>query len=465
MNEPVGRQVNAALAHLAHGVRFDDLPPAVLDYARTLILDSIGCLLGGVGSEPAQAVRQVARKLGGRPDATIIGTQERSSPALAAFCNGAALRFLDFNDACSFRDAAHPSGNLPPLLAIAEAKQRSGRELVAALVAAYEIHLRLCEFAGEPSLAVRGWHNTTNLQIAAAAAVSRLLSGDVENTAQAIAIAATHGNTLAQIQRGEIGAIKATADGWVAKAAVEAAMLADAGVTGPDRIFEGDAGWGMAVAGAVDYAGLLAPNGEFRFMRSRIKAYASVGPSMAPVQAAVDLHVSGEADPSRIGEIIVRLPQQVVDSPSVDERKRYPGNRETADHSYHYCVAIALLEGACGPAQFDEDRLRSPIVRELLGKVRIEADDEFTHLRAQGVSGGSVELVFRDGSRVETRVPYPPGHARNPFTPAQLEAKFDALASPHFDPQRRAAIKRAVRTLDACDDVREFVALLAAPAA
>ena len=465
MGQSFDADAHHRLAALAHAIRYEDLPAGVVDYAKTLILDSLGCLLGGFGSEPASAVRRMATELGGHPVATIIGATERTSPALAAFCNGAALRFLDFNDACSFRDAAHPSGNLPPLLAVAESRALSGRDLLAALVAAYEIHLRLCEFAGAPSLAARGWHNTTNLQISAAAGASRLMGDDPRITAQAIAIAATHGNTLAQIQRGDIGAIKATADGWVAKAAVEAAMLAHGGVTGPQRIFEGDAGWGMAVAGEIDYAGLLAPVGDFRLMRSRIKAFASVGPSMAPVQAAVELHAAGCFDPTSIDSIVIRLPQQVVESPSVDERKRFPANRETADHSYHYCVVIALLEGACGPAQFDEAKIHDGTVRRLLALVRIEADAEFTSLRAKGVSGGSVEIVGRDGTRIERRIPYPPGHANNPLSPAQLEAKFDSLAAPLFDASRRNEIKVAVRSLDQLADVSQLTRLLAAPSA
>ena len=454
-------QIATSLARLAHLVSLHALPPDVLSYAKALVLDSIGCLAGGFASEPARATREVAAVLGGREICTIVGARERTSPALAALCNGAALRYLDFNDACSFRDAAHPSGNLPPLLAVAEMQGQSGADLLAALVAGYEIHLRLCEFAGAPSLAERGWHNTTNLQISAAAGAARLLGCDTAQTAQAIAIAATHGNTLAQIQRGEIGAIKATADGWVAKAAVEAALLAKAGVTGPDRVFEGDAGWGLAVAGEIDRAGLTAPLMEFRLMRSRIKAFASVGPSMAPVQAAVELHRAGAFDAQTIEQIVVRLPQQVVNSPSVDERKRYPANRETADHSYHYCVVIALLEGACGPAQFDEAKIHTPHVRELLARVVIEGDAEFTDLRASGVSGGSVELRRRDGSRIEQRVPYPPGHGLNPLTAGQIEAKFDSLTEAMFDEGRRGAIKQAVADLDTCVDLRAFCRLLA----
>jgi 2-methylcitrate dehydratase len=451
-----------ALAHLVHAVAFNDLPAEVVAYAKTLTLDSIGCLIGGIASAPAEACRTVARACGGTPEAIVAGTSMRTSAPLAALCNGAALRYLDFNDAYSLRDAAHPSGSLPPLLALAERQSISGAEFVAALVAAYEVHLRLCESAGAPSLAERGWHNSTNLQIAAAAAASRLLGNSIAQTTQAIAIAMTHGNTLAQIQRGEIGAIKATADGWVAKAAIEAALLAQAGVTGPEHIFEGDAGWEKGVAGEINYALLTAPlDGAYRLMKSRIKAYASVGPSMAPVQAAIGLKERGGFALEDIESILVRLPRQLVESSSVDERKRYPANRETADHSYHYCVAIALHDGACGPAQFADEKLRAPRIRDLLGRVRIESDEEYTKLRAQGVSGGAVALVLKNGKSLEERVPYPPGHARNPLTPAQIEAKFDGLTSEVFSASRRTAIRRAVAHLDDCKDMREFSALLA----
>src|SRR5690606_28820347 len=109
---------------------------------------------------------------------------------------------------------------------------------------AYELHIRLCDATGAPSLRARGWHHASLLPVPAACIAGLMLTGDVRVAAHAMAIAATHGGTLAQFQHGAIPTMKATAEAWAAKAAVEAAFLAWAGVTGPADIIGGSAGWG-----------------------------------------------------------------------------------------------------------------------------------------------------------------------------------------------------------------------------
>jgi 2-methylcitrate dehydratase len=453
------------LAAVIAGLTYDDLPAAVVDRTKSLILDSLGCLMGGFGGGPTVAVRRVVAEFGGAPAATIVGTTTKTSAPLAALANGTALRYLDFNDAYNFtrpggHNTAHPSGNLPAALAVAEAQGRSGRELIAAVVAGYEIQMRLCEFAGEPSLRKRGWHNTTNLAFSTAALAAKLMRSDAALIGQAMAIGATHQHTLSQLQEGAMATIKASADGWVAKAGVEAAALAAAGLTGPVELFEGKAGWTKAVAGVVDYDGLTAPFGDFRILRSRLKPFAAVGPAQAPVQAAVDVHTSGKIKPAEIEKITVKVPALLLESPNASEARRFPQNKEAADHSIYYCVVIALLEGNCTEAQFEPAKLTLPVVRELLAKVSIVADEELTKLRSQG-SGGEVEVTLRGGEAVRSRYTIPPGHPRNPLTEAQIGLKFDGLTEHYYSKARRDAIKGAVQKLDTYGKLGEFLALLA----
>jgi 2-methylcitrate dehydratase len=450
------------LARRVREIRFEDLPPDVVRTAQTLILDSIGCAYGGFVSGPAKATRSVVDSLGGKPVATIIGTDVSTSAPLAVLANGTALRYLDFNDGYSNRDSCHPSGNLPVVMALAEAQGLSGRRMIEALVTAYEVHLRLCDSAGEPNLKQRGWHHTTNLPFAAAAGAARLLTDDTAVIAQAMAIAATHQNGLAQIQHGRIASMKATAEAFVAKAALEATLLALNGVTGPDEIFEGHAGWTSIVAGTVDYEGLLAPVGpNYAISKVRLKPYAAVGPAAAPIAAAVEIFSTGRAPPEAIEKIIVMLNDHVLEDPAVDEAKRYPANRETADHSFHYCTVIALLEGTCGEAQYAPEKLASPIVRELLAKVSLVSDPEISALRPRA-NGGGVRVILRDGTMIERRYLYPPGHPKNPLTDKQILTKFDGLVAEHLAPARREAIKAAVFDLDRCENVSEFMRLLKA---
>jgi 2-methylcitrate dehydratase len=450
------------LAGLAHSVCFENLPAEVVAAATASVLDTLGCAFGALDSDVGRAVRRLAADCGGAPQSTLIGTGEKTSAPLATLVNGSLLRYLDSNDYYFSRDPAHPSGNLAVALAVGEREHRSGRDLIAALVAAYEIHLRLCDFAGEPSLWRRGWHHGTNAQFSSAATAARLAGDDPLRTAHAMAIAASHQNTLAQLQSGAVSMIKGTAEGWVAKAGVEAALLAHHGVTGPLAVMEGTAGWAACVAGAVDFEALCAPlDGRYRLMQTSIKPYPAVATAVAPIRAAIDLNRAGLPPLEAIERIVIRLPAFALGTPSAHAGRRYPAEIESAQHSCYYCTVIALLDGACGEAQFVPEKLVSALARRLLEKVELREDAELTALWPQS-AGGAVELHLNDGSVRNHRCPYPPGHPRLALSEEELAGKFHDYADPVLTRAGALALRNAVRDLAACPDLREFTSLLAA---
>src|SRR5580704_2373614 len=451
-----------ALAAIAHSVRFDDLPAQVITAAKARVLDTLGCAYGALDSDVADAVRRMAADCGGTAQATIIGTDEKTSAPLATLVNGSLLRYLDCNDYYFARDPAHPSGNLAVALAVGEREHRSGRDLISALVAAYEIHLRLCDFAGEPSLWKRGWHHATNAQFSSAAIAARLAGDDPLRTAHAMAIAGSQQNTLAQLQSGAISMMKGTAEGWVAKAGVEAALLAHHGVTGPLALMEGTAGWAASVAGAVDLDGLCAPiNGHYRLLQTSIKPYPAVATATAPIRAAIALHRDGVPALEQIARLVVRLPAFALNTPSAHAGRRHPAHIESAQHSFYYCAAVALLDGACGEAQFTSAKLASRPVQELLGKVELQEDAEFNALWPQS-AGGAVDLHLHNGSVRSHRFPYPPGHPQCALTDQELATKFHDYADPVLGRAGALALHNAIFDLDACTDLTEFTRLLAA---
>jgi 2-methylcitrate dehydratase len=449
-----------ALAGLVHGVRYDDLPPEVVRYAKTLVLDTLGCAYGAMHSDVAVAMRRVADDCGGTPQSTLIGTGTKTSAAMATLVNGSLLRYLDCNDYAFGRDPAHPSGNLAAALAVAEREGRGGKDLIAALAAAYEVHLRLCEFAGDPTLWGRGWHHGTNAQFSSAAVAARLSWDDPARTAHAMAIAGSHQNTLAQLQSGAISMIKASAEAWVAKAGVEAALLAGYGMTGPLSLMEGPNGWADTVAGKVDFAALTAPlDGRWRLAQTSIKPYPVVATALAPVRAAIQLHRAGLPPSATIDKLVVRLPGFALGTPSASAGRRFPTAIESAQHSFYYCAAIALLEGNCGEAQFKAQQLSDPVVRELLGKVVLQEDTAF-NARWPQAAGGGVDVHFNDGTVRSESCPYPPGHPSLPLQDSELAEKFFSYTDPVLGRKRAQVLHDAVMHLDRYDDLREFTLLL-----
>ena len=462
---PKPASVLEALGELALSVRFEDLPAELVSDTKARILDTLGCAFGALGSDVGDAVRRMAADCGGAPQSTLIGAGEKTSAPLAALVNGSLLRYLDSNDYYFSRDPAHPSGNLAAALAVSEREHRGGRELIAGLVASYEIQLRLCDFAGEPSLWRRGWHHGTNAQFSTAAVAARLLGGDAPGIAHAMAIAGSHHNTLAQLQSGAISMIKGTAEGWIAKAGVEAALLAHHGVTGPLALMEGKAGWAETVAGAVDFEALCAPiDGRYRLTDTCIKPYPAVATAVAPIRAAIELHRAGLPPLDRIERMVVRLPAFALGTPSADAGRRYPAQLESAQHSFYYCPAIALIDGACGEAQFTTAAINSAPLRNLLAKVELCEDPEFTASWPQS-AGGAVELHLRDGKTLSRRCPYPPGHPRFRLTDDELAAKFHEYTDPVLGRAGALALRKAVLDLDDCEDINGLTRLLGAPIA
>lgn len=453
----MARFVKDRLAALVHSVRYQDLPPEAVQFAKRVILDTLACATGSMRSEPAAIVRNVSVQLGGNPEATLIGGG-KTSCVLATLFNGTLMRYLDNNDYYFGLDSGHPSGNLAPALAVAEKAGRSGADLIAALVAAYELQIRFCDFVGAPGISARGWHTGTHAQFSSAALAGRLLSDDPAVTAHALAIAGSHNNTLAQAQRGHIPLMKATAEATIAKGGVEAALLAAAGLTGPDEIFEGVAGWSNMVAGAMDFEALTAPLGErYRILDTCLKPYAAVAGAMAPIRAAIDLATQEKLQSAEIASVTIKLHAHAVKK-ATDPKKNYPRDKETADHSYHYCIAAALLDAACGPAQFEDVRIAAQDIRELIGVTTLEADAELTALWPAS-SGGGVVVKLRDGRELERMYRYPPGHPKNQMTDADVERKLFELSDGVLTNGRAQQIIEAVGGLERCASIGKVLAL------
>ncbi|NYT36501.1 MmgE/PrpD family protein [Allopusillimonas soli] len=463
MNNASQRQVTVLekLADFIHGIAYTDLPEPVIARAKDLMADSLGCAFGALSSEPGSAVIKFAQDCGGLEQSTLIAGTKTSAP-LATLVNGTLLRYLDNNDYYFGRDPAHPSGNLAVVMAVAERQKSSGAELLATLIAAYELHIRLADYAGIPSLWKRGWHHGTNLQFSCAAAAGKLSWCDAHRTAHAMAIAASHGNTLAQLQSGKVSMIKASAEAWVAKGAVEAAMLASYGMTGPLDLMEGRHGWASVVAGEVDAAHLTSPvqHGMYRILDVCAKPYPVVATAIAPVGAAIELHEKNSFDVACIDRVIVYLPRFALTSPSADPGRRHPTSIESAQHSFYYCTAVALLDGACGPEQFTNKRMQDAALHSLLDKVVLMGDENLD-AGWPSAAGAAVHVCLGDGKVHICRHDFPLGHPKRPLDAAALAKKFLNYAVPVLSSSRAHALLDAIYCIEDCRDVREFTALLA----
>ncbi len=410
------------LAEYAAGVHFAHLAPETVHEVKRRVLDSIGCAFGAYDSEVAAIVRRVALSGESRPGAGIIGIRHSAPPPLAAFANGAMVRYLDYNDTYLSREPAHPSDNIPACFAAAEACGAGGRELIAAIALAYEVQCRLCDAA---SIRARGWDHVTYGCFSTALAAGLLLGLDADRLEQAVHLAGVSSAALRQTRVGQLSMWKGCAFANAARNGVFAALLAREGMTGPEEIFEGPMGFQALVSGPFE----LDPESwgpPAMIRRTSIKFWPAEYHSQSAIDAALQLRAELGGPPD-LRSLHLHSFDAAVDIIGSEPEKWEPATRETADHSLPYCVAVALLDGEVGLAQFNDQRIRHPDVRSLMRKITIGRDAGLTARYPEGIPN-RLELTTVDGRTLSCEVSFPRGHHRNPMTDAEVTAKYRALS-------------------------------------
>ncbi|MBO0686001.1 MAG: MmgE/PrpD family protein, partial [Candidatus Dormibacteraeota bacterium] len=367
-------------------------------------------------------VRSEIDEMGGRPLATLIGGG-RTSPDRAALHNAAAVRYLDFNDTfMAPGETCHPSDNLGAVLAAVEFAGGDGKDLLVALAVAYQVQCRLSELA---PVRARGFDHVTQGAYGAAAGVARGLRLDPAQTANAISIAGTAFNALRVTRTGNLSNWKGLAYPNTAFAAVHSALLARAGITGPEEVFEGNKGFKEAIAGPfeVDWT---AEDLEI-VRRTSLKRFNAEFHSQSVLEAAVELRETG-LDPARVDRVEVDVFQVAYDIIGGGEEggKKLVRTKEEADHSLPYMTAVALLDGQVLPPQYEPERIARADVQNLLQRVHVKPDPELS-ARFPREHGCRLRVTLKDGSKLVREKSDYLGFLTRPAGWDEVEGKFRRL--------------------------------------
>jgi 2-methylcitrate dehydratase len=237
---------------------------------------------------------------------------------------------------------------------------------------------------------------------------------------------------------------------------VFAAVLAEAGLTGPDDAIEGRAGLQHAV-GKFQWAPFGGRGGPFRICETHLKFFPAVVHSQSPIAAAIELN--GLVNAAEIETV-------VVDSYWVANRYTdrasplwHPGTRETADHSLPYIIAAALIDGTISEDSFDEERLRDPRIAGLMERMTLRENAEFTALHPTRWPC-RIEVTTRSGQTHTAAVEYFKGHAKNPLSDAEVEQKFRELTADHLAAGQASRIIDTVWQLDSLPDIGQLIDLI-----
>lgn len=447
MDEILGELVQIALSGPARAT-----DPADRHAVKRLLLDSLGCALGASMERPPRIAQEVARS--GSGESTVIATGARTTADLAAFANGAMVRFFDFNDTyASPGGVGHPSDYIPAVLAAAEDASAGPEAIFSGVVAAFEIFDRLTDAT---DLGVEGWDHVTSGAVASAAGAGLAWGFDAERLAHAMSLALVPNFALQATRLGELSMWKGCASANACRNGVFAARLAGHGLTGPGEPFRGRGGFDQAVGKPVGIEPLRAPRGS-AVQSAHLKKYPVGFFGQGAIDAALELRGRVGA-PDRIESVDIGTFEFGARVMAGDPAKWRPRTRESADHSIPYVVATGLVRGHVRVDDFGEDVLRDPDVLAMLDRIAVHADPECVRAWPATILT-KIVASLADGGTVSARVEFHRGHARNPMSDAEVQAKFDELAGRALGERRRAALSRAVWELERLGSVRELLEL------
>jgi 2-methylcitrate dehydratase PrpD len=449
------RPPGETLAAFAASLDIEAIPPAVLDRAEDLMIDWLGSALAGKGARPVESIARFAERMGPSEGPSEVLIHRRgSSPLVAAIANAAASHVVEQDDLHN-SSVLHPATVVfPPALAVAQSIGAGGSELLAAVVAGYEVGVRVGEFLGRSHYRI--FHTTgTAGTLAAAAAVGRLLRLDAGQMAHAFGSAGTQAAGLWEFLR-EAADSKQLHTAHAASAGLTAAYLAADGFTGARRIFEGAQGMGAAFSRDADPARLVDRLGErWALAETSFKFHASCRHTHPAADALLHAMRTNGLVAADIESVTAHVHQGAIDvlGPVVD-----PQTVHQSKFSMGTVLGLVAIRGSAGLADFDA-HWRDADVAAFRDRVAMALDaDVDAAYPARWI--GKVALRTRDGRTFTSRVDEPKGDPGNPLDRAEIERKAERLAA-YRDGASGAEIRRAIARIRALRETPRVGFLLA----
>jgi 2-methylcitrate dehydratase PrpD len=453
-------------ARFVAGLRLEQIPAPVVARAGLLGLDIAGSCLASSREDFGRSVLATARRLAGPPESTLIGAAARVGAAQAVLANGTLAHGLDFDD--TREDAIVHTGSVavPTALAVGEAVGASGRAALEAMIAGVEVMCRV-GLAVPGRFHARHYHPTSLAGSFAAAAVAGKLRGlDEDRLVHAFGICGSQaGGIIAYLADGSW--TKRLHPGWAAHAGVVAALLAESGFTGPELVFEGAHGFYEAFAGGHDAARLdelLASLGRvWELEQLTFKPYPCGSIAHPYMDCALRLRERHGIAPEQVAGVLCRTADGPL--PRLWEplaAKRRPPNGYAAKFSLPYLIAVILVKGRAGLAEFSDAAVQDEAVLALAARVGYEIDPGIDYPR-QFV--GDVTVRLRDGTSLRERQDRPRGGPDLPMSREEIEAKFRGNAALAIAPEPAERVIEHASRLASLPSLAPLMDALAGPGA
>jgi 2-methylcitrate dehydratase PrpD len=435
-------------AHVAR-LEFDSLPAAVVAKAKEVVLDTLGCQLACSTLVHGQMAIDYAQRSAGPAHATVIGSSLKTSAEHAALVNGILGHGHEIDAILEL--FGHASAVLvPTVLAVAERQRASGRDLITALVAGYDVAGRIAKagFSLEV-LAPRNFQQgSTGGSIAAAAAAGRLLELDQRQLQAAFGVAGEQACGL-QVMRTETGHMnKSLHMGVGSRNGVASAYLAEVGYGGALDVL--DPPWSVFeafVKGEEHPEEMTRELGQrYEIEAETFKRYASGRPTHTAIATMHRIMAEQQLSATDIERIEVRIPTL---------EQRLLSHSLTRNIDFEYNIAVAAIDGQIAWEQYTEERQADPVLIAFRERVTSVGDPEFDAIKRAnlGANPSQVTIDTSDGRTFTDRMVFPPGHPRNPLAPGELEAKFMYWSTQVIPESQAVDLREAIEHLEDVEDV------------
>ncbi|OGA45366.1 MAG: hypothetical protein A3G24_26370 [Betaproteobacteria bacterium RIFCSPLOWO2_12_FULL_62_13] len=446
-----------SLAEFVARLRYEDLPQVVVEQACRIVADTVGCAISAWAEdhEKSRVAREIGKLYGADPGASIIGAAGvRSQPAFAALANGILSNAAD-NDDTHKRALLHTgSVVVPTVLALAEMRRLSGRDLIVSLVAGYEVAVRV-GMAVMPTH-YRFWHSTaTNGTFGAAASAAKALKLDADGVQRALGLAGTQAAGLNTFfESGDM--TKSIHPGKAAFNGILSAQLAQIGATSPPAILEHPKGYLNAYSSDPKPEALVNGLGStWEILHNGFKFYPSILASHSPIQATLAIVRKHTIDPRQIA----RITNETYNTVKTHFSNRDVTGVMSARVSVPYCIAVSAIDRELTQAQFSIARINDPLVREVLARTEVIADAELNKVYPDKFPA-RVTIHVKNGASFQETVLFPKGDPQDPLSAEELEAKFRGNVATMLIPSRAGELLDAIYTLPGARNTDRLVSLL-----
>jgi 2-methylcitrate dehydratase PrpD len=449
------------MARFVRELKFSDLPDDVVEKAKQVSLNSLGVQLAASTLPWSKASYRFGRSQGGPAESTVVNYGFRTTAANAAFINGCFGHGFEMDDNHSRTGIKGGCVTAATALAVGEWQLSDGKEFLAAVVAGYEIMVRL-GLAAYDGIHDRGHHPTGHLGAFGAAAItSRLLHFDEETTVHALGLALSHmvGLAFSGGDKSDRGYMKRTYGGIAAFGGVRAALLAREGMTSTESLLEPRSGFCRAFSVEDDAALVMAGSlgSEWEILRAHYKIYAQDGYIQPMTEGLERIRSAHELEIPEIESVMIGTNQYAYDH--IVGSIREPKDLTDAQYSAHFSAALYLVRGGAGFREYTEDNvLRDPEIAELSKRVTVEVDPELdAEFRRSRPRSARVTVTLRDGRTIQETV-----ENLRTMTAEDLDEKFRSLSTVVLEPGRSEEVLETVHSLDEVRDVSVLSSLLVA---